>query len=170
MDNDCRENAFTIVKKKKLEEKLYPEISNVSCTENFDSDSSFSSNTGKNKEKFFQNFSAINDLLKTSNNTVSITEHMCNEEFDLYINKPIPKLSCNILEWWKKRAHLFPHLVVLARDYIAIQATSAASERSFSRANLIITRLRNLCRQQHFKMLYFCVLYLQILEKISSMA
>jgi len=40
----------------------------------------------------------------------------------------------NTLVWWKRNSILYPNLAALARKYLAIQATSASSERIFSSA------------------------------------
>jgi hypothetical protein len=48
------------------------------------------------------------------------------------------------LQWWKKKQDQFPILAKLARVYLAVPATSAPSERVFSKANHIISKTR--CR------------------------
>jgi hypothetical protein len=47
------------------------------------------------------------------------------------------------LAWWKLHEHQFPHIAKIARKCLAIPATSASSERVFSVAGLIVTKLRN---------------------------
>ena len=47
------------------------------------------------------------------------------------------------LEWWKKHHPVFPCLARVARHVLAIPATSASSERLFSRAGSVITPKRN---------------------------
>ena len=48
------------------------------------------------------------------------------------------------LFWWRgKRQQQYPRLSELARRVLAVPATSAASERLFSKAGLIITKKRN---------------------------
>jgi hypothetical protein len=55
--------------------------------------------------------------------------------------KPV-QLAVNPLMWWKHNAVHFPHLAQLARKYLCVPATSAASERLFSKAGRVITRTR----------------------------
>ena len=47
------------------------------------------------------------------------------------------KFNCPLL-WWKEHQHQFPVLAQLARRFLCIQSTSAASERIFSKAERII--------------------------------
>ena len=54
----------------------------------------------------------------------------------------VPVVNGNPLVWWKRNRILYHNLAALARKYLAIQATSASSERIFSRASLIISNLR----------------------------
>ena len=44
------------------------------------------------------------------------------------------------LEWWKSSQNRFPILSRLARIYLAVQATSASSERVFSKAERVISK------------------------------
>ena len=53
----------------------------------------------------------------------------------------LPANSCPLM-WWKSNASRFPCLSVLARRFLAVQATSAPSERIFSQAQLIISSKR----------------------------
>ena len=46
------------------------------------------------------------------------------------------------MEWWKMHNSQFPTIAILARKYLAIPASSAPSERVFSRAKLIQERQR----------------------------
>jgi len=47
------------------------------------------------------------------------------------------------LSWWRTNASKFPILAIMARNYLAIPATSASSERVFSTTGNIVTRNRN---------------------------
>ncbi|CAM9297228.1 unnamed protein product, partial [Hapterophycus canaliculatus] len=46
------------------------------------------------------------------------------------------------LKWWKKKAEVYPTLSKLEQKYLAVQATTAASERLFSVAKLVLTAMR----------------------------
>ena len=46
------------------------------------------------------------------------------------------------LKWWRDRQFRFPILSRLARIYLAVQATSASSERVFSKAERVISKKR----------------------------
>ena len=47
------------------------------------------------------------------------------------------------LTWWKAHSVEFPVLSQMARDFLAIQATSVASEKTFSVASNTLTKIRN---------------------------
>ena len=47
------------------------------------------------------------------------------------------------LEWWKEKTVYFPILSSLAKVYLALQATSATSERVFSVASRLIEKRRS---------------------------
>ena len=66
----------------------------------------------------------------------------CEDEFEKYLTCLTPEYEENPLIWWKSNQMLYPTLAVLARKYLAVQATSAPSERIFSRASRIISNLR----------------------------
>lgn len=57
------------------------------------------------------------------------------------LNRATKKLN-DPLPWWKKNAPIFPTLAKLARKYLAVQATSAPSERVFSVASRLISSKR----------------------------
>ncbi|CAK9300011.1 unnamed protein product [Gordionus sp. m RMFG-2023] len=66
-----------------------------------------------------------------------------NNQLTTYLNEPLAPEITNILDWWRGNADRFPHLAMMARDYLCQQTTSVASERAFSLAGNIITKLRN---------------------------
>ncbi|XP_066598831.1 uncharacterized protein [Prorops nasuta] len=65
------------------------------------------------------------------------------DELEEYLSQP--RVGCNedILQWWKRHEIQFPVLAKMARDYLAIPATSVPAERLFSKASLIIRKHRN---------------------------
>ena len=87
----------------------------------------------------------------SSNNTI---EEVCELELRLYRKEDtVPKfyrkadsdkiIWTNILGWWQLKEGAYPTLASLAKKFLAIEATSAASERLFSTAGRVITRDRN---------------------------
>jgi hypothetical protein len=65
------------------------------------------------------------------------------EEYTLYLKDNISSKEEEPLAYWKNNSHRFPILSILARQYLAIPATSAAIERVFSISSNIITKSRN---------------------------
>ena len=51
-------------------------------------------------------------------------------------------LDTDPLMWWKKHVQEFPHLVRMARQHLAVPATSASPERLFSSVGLVKSDLR----------------------------
>jgi hAT family C-terminal dimerisation region len=63
-------------------------------------------------------------------------------EFDRYKDHPELERDGDPLDWWRLNATRYPKLAVLARRYLAIPASSASSERLFSRLKLTATAAR----------------------------
>jgi hypothetical protein len=58
--------------------------------------------------------------------------------------KQLPvKRDTNILKYWASKEYEFPTIARMARDHLAIPATSAASECVFSVGSDIVTKKRN---------------------------
>ena len=53
-----------------------------------------------------------------------LPHHWMDQHGNKHLNDP--------LEWWRDHASKYPTLALLARKYLALQATSAATERIFS--------------------------------------
>jgi hypothetical protein len=70
-------------------------------------------------------------------------------------NKDGKKELSNPLHWWRYNSSRFPRLAALARKLLAIQATSAPSERLFSAAGLTIAKDRSRLTQDNAAMLIF---------------
>ena len=49
-----------------------------------------------------------------------------------YLSAPVESGHTDPAGYWRSKLHDWPNLCMMARDYLAIMATSAASERSFS--------------------------------------
>ena len=64
------------------------------------------------------------------------------EELERYFNYPIDE-EIDPLLWWHSHTTDFPIISDMARDFLAIQATSVASEQAFSVAGNTITKSRN---------------------------
>jgi|SRR5690348_164678 hAT family C-terminal dimerisation region len=63
-------------------------------------------------------------------------------EMERYLATPVAEPSTDILGWWKQHADTYPCLARMARDYLAIPATSAPTERVFSAGADLITDKR----------------------------
>ena len=63
-------------------------------------------------------------------------------EMRLFEATDSPGRPCDILQWWKMFEPNFPMLAKLARMIFAIPASSAKSERTFSKAGRMVTSLR----------------------------
>jgi len=63
-------------------------------------------------------------------------------EFDRYLSTPVGA-DVDALSWWKDNKASFPQVAAVAACYLAIPATSVMSERQFSAAGRLITKLRS---------------------------
>lgn len=77
----------------------------------------------------------------------SSVEETCQNEFNGYVAAASLTIQNkeghnSVLDWWKNNENNFPILARSATIYRPIQATSAPSERIFSRASRIISNLR----------------------------
>lgn len=65
-------------------------------------------------------------------------------ELETYKNLPVPaEIDFELLEWWKMQSAQLPRLGRLAKRVLCIPASSAPSERNFSKAGLVIDKLRS---------------------------
>jgi hypothetical protein len=65
------------------------------------------------------------------------------DEYKIYLSLPRIDESADPLEWWKNNQQQFPTLSQMARDYLAIPATSVPCEQVFSTGKNLITDKRN---------------------------
>lgn len=84
----------------------------------------------------------------TDNNDIII-------QFQNYIAEPQLRFDLNSFEWWKCRENKYPALAELAKQYLAIPATSVSSERCFSTAGNIVTSKRTCLPSKNVNMLIF---------------
>jgi len=63
-------------------------------------------------------------------NQISVISEM--DEFERYLADPLHPRTCtepfDILNWWKENEQRYPSVAPMARDILAIQVTSVASE------------------------------------------
>ena len=98
------------------------------------------------------------DVGEAANNGATMTpKQKCEDELTMFVNhlqdNPLPLATAIVgtskrrwgdpLAWWKTNEIRFPTLAKLARVYLAIPATSAPSERVFSKAGQVIGQLRS---------------------------
>lgn len=76
-------------------------------------------------------------------------------QFQNYIAEPQLRFDLNAFEWWKFRENKYPALAELAKQYLAIPATSVSSERCFSTAGNIVTSKRTCLLTKNVNMLIF---------------
>ncbi|XP_010490052.1 PREDICTED: zinc finger BED domain-containing protein RICESLEEPER 2-like [Camelina sativa] len=79
-----------------------------------------------------------------------ITNEECSSELDIYLlEKPVPRtpsalgLDFDVLSWWGRNSSKFPVLSELARDILAVQVSSVASESAFSTSGRILDPYRS---------------------------
>ena len=73
------------------------------------------------------------------------------DEISTYLNMPYPDWTCDILMWWKENSVLLPNLSKMARDILAIPASSVAVERFFSSGSIIMNNKRTSLKDETFK-------------------
>ncbi|GCB82899.1 E3 SUMO-protein ligase ZBED1 [Scyliorhinus torazame] len=67
------------------------------------------------------------------------TERMpeIHQQLESYLTEPLRKRNTNPFEWWKNNEHRFPAVANLARQYLAIPATSVSATTAFFCSNSI---------------------------------
>ena len=81
---------------------------------------------------------------------------------------PLYTTACSFgdpLEWWKKNQLKYPYLARLASLYLAVPATSAPSERIWSRASRILTLKRANLKAKVAQRMMFIKENLSVLHK-----
>jgi hypothetical protein len=85
-------------------------------------------------------------------------------ELEKYAAYPDEERNNHPLDWWKMHGSRFPNLSILARRYLAIPASSASSERLFSRLKLTATAARQGLKPATLCQLLFLACHQQRLE------
>ena len=79
-----------------------------------------------------------------------VARKVVNDEVEDYLTS-VPSVDAVPLEFWRRAGSKYPILQKIAKDYLAIPATSVQSERENSRARYVVTdqrnRLSNTCVQ-----------------------
>ena len=76
-------------------------------------------------------------------------------EVSKYLQLPEIPLDSNPLVWWNEKKDKFPVLGCLAQKYLAVSATSTASERLFSDVGNLLTNKRTRMKPELFKKIMF---------------
>jgi hypothetical protein len=74
----------------------------------------------------------------------------------------------DLLAWWVAHQSVYPHLYVLALEYLVVPATSAAVERQFSSAKLIHAQRRQSLKTENLGELVFLSDHLDILDQLGA--
>jgi len=94
------------------------------------------------------------DLEYLYGNTATADDNLTNQ-LQIYIAEPPLRFDLNPYEWWKSRENKCSTLAALAKQYLAISATSVSSERYFSTAGNIVTSKRSCLLTKNVNMLTF---------------
>lgn len=79
-----------------------------------------------------------------------------NDEIERYFSRPMAANVVEPLEWWRLNNTKYPVMAILARKYLAIPASSVASERMFSFAGGVCTDKRNRLSDDAVSDIVFC--------------
>ncbi|KIJ30903.1 hypothetical protein M422DRAFT_103827, partial [Sphaerobolus stellatus SS14] len=75
------------------------------------------------------------------------------QELEDYLTSPLEEKCDDVVRWWGQHQHQYPTLARIARDYLAIQASAVASERTFSSAGITGTDRRSCLLPETFEAL-----------------
>ena len=76
------------------------------------------------------------------------------DEVNRYISQPVDR-KVKPLEWWKSHEVLYPRVARLAKEILAIPASSVPSERIFSLGTNLVTKHRNHLASENVDLLIF---------------
>ena len=69
--------------------------------------------------------------------------------------EPALAINENPLKWWARNAHKYPLIANVARNVLAVPASSGPSERVFSQSGLVMTQRRNRLKPERLETLMF---------------
>ena len=115
----------------------------------------------------------INDATPDDQDTANANMLCENEMYQLLLGNDFKMKMQNIktkvyncpLDWWKTSAHRFKNFERLAVKYLAIPATSAPSERIWSRAARVLTVKRNRMSEEVTSAIMYCKENRELLHK-----
>jgi hAT family C-terminal dimerisation region len=112
------------------------------------------------------------DLSANEDNTTAHTlcenelyQLLLGNDFKMKVHDKISKVYNCPLSWWKSSAHRFVNLGKLAVKYLGVPATSAPSERIWSRAARVLTVKRNRMSEEVTAAMMYCRENKHILHK-----
>lgn len=82
----------------------------------------------------------LNALMPSQRKKKKRQENTISDEIDRYFDED--GTDDDPLAWWRRKEPLFPRLARLARKYLALPASSAPSERIFSKMNAVVDKRR----------------------------
>jgi len=92
----------------------------------------------------------LEDLLSRLNKRQKLDNK---SELERWKELPSEDMRVDVLEWWKLNGKKFPGLSELAKKYLAVPASQANTERSFSTAKKIVTDSRSSLKPHHVEKL-----------------
>ena len=96
-------------------------------------------------EEFYATFSQRPDAPEPEMSQSLIPQTPLQAELAKYLKRfdnEYPVSSIDVLQWWSGKTKVYPLLSRAVRKYLAIQATSCASERAFSKGGQTVTTSR----------------------------
>ena len=99
--------------------------------------------------KLFDNANDTDDLME------STQESIIDTELKMYCESPRLHRLSNPLQWWKRQSMRLPNISKLAKQILAVPATSVPSERVFSKAGELISARRSRLGKDNVDMILF---------------
>ena len=110
----------------------------------------------KNKSKVLEAVFALDRADGDSTSELNGEQVNMDEVTNFFQFTSIPDTSADPLDWWKAAESRFPTIAQMARDYLAIQATSVACESTFSESGQLITSRRACMSEENIEASMLC--------------